>query len=45
MTRDEQEKLILALTATAEVMGGEIKPNVVLVMVDDLSGYQLVDVL
>lgn len=45
MTRDEQEKLILALTATAEVMGGEIKPNVVLVMVDDLSDYQLVDVL
>ena len=45
MTRDEQEKLILALTATAEVMGGEIKPNVVLVMVDDLSGYQLADVL
>lgn len=45
MTRDEQEKLILSLTATAEVMGGEIKPNVVLVMVDDLSGYQLVDVL
>jgi hypothetical protein len=45
MTLDEQEKLILALMATAEVMGGEIKPNVALVIVDDLNGYQLVDVL
>lgn len=45
MNRDEKEKLIVSLMATAEVMGSEIKPNVALVMVDDLSGYQLADVL
>lgn len=45
MNRDEQEKLILALMATAEVMGNEIKPNVAIVMVDDLSMYPLSDVL
>ena len=45
MNQAEQEKLVLALMATAEVMGSEIKPNVAVVMVDDLSGYQLVDVL
>ena len=45
MTQDQQEKLILALMATAEVMGNEIKPNVAVVMVDDLSIYALSDVL
>lgn len=45
MNQDEQEKLIIALMATAEVMGSEIKPNVAIVMVDDLNGYQLADVL
>ena len=45
MTQDQQEKLILALMATAEVMGNEIKPNVAVVMVDDLSVYALSDVL
>lgn len=45
MNRDEQEKLILALMATAEVMGNEIKPNVAIVMVDYLSMYPLSDVL
>ena len=45
MTPQEQEKLILALMATAEVMGSEIKPNVALVIVDDLSVYALDDVL
>ena len=45
MTPQEQEKLILALMATAEVMGNEIKPNVALVIVDDLSVYALDDVL
>ena len=45
MTQDQQEKLVLALMATAEVMGSEIKPNVALVMVDDLSVYALSDVL
>ena len=45
MNQAEQEKLVLALMATAEVMGSEIKPNVAVVMVDDLSGYQLPDVL
>ena len=45
MTQDQQEKLVLALMATAEVMGSEIKPNVALVMVDDLSVYALGDVL
>ena len=45
MTPQEQEKLVLALMATAEVMGNEIKPNVALVIVDDLSAYALDDVL
>ncbi len=45
MNQTEQEKLILALMATAEVMGSEIKPNVAIVMVDDLSMYPLGDVL
>jgi len=45
MTPQEQEKLVLALMATAEVMGNEIKPNVALIMVDDLSSYPLADVL
>lgn len=45
MTPEEQEKLVLALIATAEVMGNEIKPNATLVMVDDLSMYPLGDVL
>ena len=45
MNQAEQEKLVVALMATAEVMGSEIKPNVAVVMVDDLSGYQLADVL
>ena len=45
MTPQEQEKLVLALMATAEVMGNEIKPNVALVIVDDLSVYALGDVL
>lgn len=45
LTQQEQEKLILSLMATAEVMGSEIKPNVALIMVDDLSGYPLHDVL
>ena len=45
MTPQEQEKLVLALMATAEVMGNEIKPNVALVIVDDLSVYALDDVL
>ena len=45
MTPQEQEKLVLALMATAEVMGNEIKPNVALVIVDDLSASALDDVL
>lgn len=45
MTTQEQERLIMALMATAEVMGNEIKPNVALIMVDDLSMYPLADVL
>lgn len=45
MTPHEQEKLVMALMATAEVMGNEIKPNVALIMVDDLSTYPLADVL
>lgn len=45
MTQDQQEELVLALVATAEVMGSEIKPNAALVMVDDLSVYALGDVL
>ena len=45
MTPQEQEKLVLALMTTAEVMGNEIKPNVALVIVDDLSAYALDDVL
>lgn len=45
MTPKEQEELILALVATAEVMGSEIKPNAALVIVDDLSAYALGDVL
>lgn len=45
MTPQEQEELILALVATAEVMGSEIKPNAALVIVDDLSAYALGDVL
>lgn len=45
MTIQEQEQLIMALMATAEVMGNEIKPNVALIMVDDLSMYPLADVL
>ena len=45
MTPQEQEELVLALMATAEVMGNEIKPNVALVIVDDLSAYALDDVL
>lgn len=45
MNREEKEKLVVALMATAEVMGSEIKPNVAVVMVDDLSAYPLTDVL
>ena len=45
LIQQEQEKLILSIMATAEVMGSEIKPNVALIMVDDLSGYPLHDVL
>lgn len=45
MNIQEQEKLITALMATAEVMGNEIKPNVAIVMVDDLDHYLLDDVL
>lgn len=45
MNQREQEELIVALMATAEIMGSEIKPNVAVLMVDDLSGYALNDVL
>lgn len=44
MTSQEQEQLIIALMTTAEIMGSEIKPNVALMMIDDLSMYRYADV-
>lgn len=39
MTGEEQEHVLDMLVATAEVMGTEIKPNAVALMVKDLSAY------
>lgn len=41
MQRSETETLFQALGATAEVMGTEIKPAALMLMVDDLSDYPL----
>lgn len=45
MHQSEMELLINALTATAEVMGTEIKPAALMLMVDDLADYPLDSVL
>ena len=41
MNANEKEALLKAMIATAEVMGGEIKPTAAVLMVDDLAGYSL----
>lgn len=43
LTADEQERLVMLLVATAEVLGNEIKPTAALMMTEDLSGYPLRD--
>lgn len=45
MQRSETETLFQALGATAEVMGTELKPAALMLMVDDLSEYPLDSVL
>jgi len=45
MHLSEMEVLISAITATAEVMGTELKPASLMLMADDLSEYPLDDVL
>lgn len=45
MQQHEMEVLISAITATAEVMGTELKPTSLMLMADDLSEYPLNDVL
>lgn len=39
MTDQEQERVLQMLAATAEVMGGELKPGTALVMLEDLAAY------
>lgn len=39
MTNQEQDQVLKMLVATAEVMGHELKTSTVLIMVDDLAGY------
>jgi len=39
LTDQEQENLVLQLCATAEVMGGALKPGVALLVAEDLSGH------
>ena len=39
MTDQEQERVLQMLAATAEVMGGELKPGTALVMLEDLAVY------
>lgn len=39
MTDDEQEQVLMAIHATAEILGYEVKPNAAVVMLGDLSGY------
>lgn len=45
MHQSEQEILLTALGATAEIMGTQLQANALLVMADDLSTYPLSDVL
>lgn len=45
MHQSEMETLISAITATAEVMGTELKPASLMLMADDLAEYPLTDVL
>ena len=45
MHQSEMEVLINALTATAEVMGTELKPASIMLMTDDLADYPLESVL
>lgn len=45
MHQSEMELLINALTATAEVMGTELKPASIMLMTDDLADYPLNSVL
>lgn len=40
MTPEEQDKLVDMLAVTAEVMGTELKPGAVIIMVSDLAGYE-----
>lgn len=44
MNTNEYEQTIGLLIATAEIMGTEIKPNVAVIMADDLSHYPFADV-
>ncbi len=39
MTLDEKEQLVDMITITAEVMGQELKPGAIMMMVNDLMGY------
>lgn len=40
MTEHEQEKILQLLVATAEIMGTELKPGAVMMMVSDLAEYE-----
>ena len=39
MTPEQEEQLVDMILVTAEVMGHELKPSAVMMMVSDLSGY------
>lgn len=45
MTLEEKEQVLRTLVATAEVMGGEMKPNTALVMAQDLDEYPFHEVM
>lgn len=45
MTLEEKEQVLRALVATAEVMGGEMKPTTALVMAQDLDEYPFHEVM
>lgn len=45
MTLEEKEQVLRTLVATAEVMGGEMKPTTALVMAQDLDEYPFYEVM
>lgn len=45
MTQNEQERVIMMLVATAEVMGHELKPAAAMLMCEDLDGYGFQEVM